>query len=82
MTPPNGPPPLPDGRGGWIHDTPRPTLPPRHRTRIPINSDSSLARDGMRALRRAVQDFRAGGLTNAEIERAFWAAIRDPWDEQ
>jgi hypothetical protein len=84
MTPPNGPPPLPDGRGGWIHDTPRPTPPPppRRKARVPIDSDSSLARDGMRALRRAVQDFRAAGMSNAEIERAFWAAIRDPWDEQ
>jgi hypothetical protein len=35
----------------------------------------------MRALRRAVQDFRAGGLTNAEIKAVFLAEIRDPWDE-
>jgi hypothetical protein len=78
MTPPNGPP-LPD----WAQDTPRPTPPPppRRRARDLIGSDNSLARDGLRALRRAVQDFRAAGMSNAEIERAFWAAIRDPWDE-
>ncbi len=80
MTPPNGPPPpFPD----YPDDTPRPTSPPppRRRACVPIDSDSSLARDGMRALRRAVQDFRGAGLSNAEIERAFWAVIRDPWDE-
>ena len=84
MTPPNGPPPpLPDGRGGWIHDTLRPTPlpPPRRRSRVPIDSDSGFVRDGMRALRRAVQDFRAGGLSNAEIKAVFLAEIRDPWDE-
>jgi hypothetical protein len=72
-------PPLPD----WAQDTPQPTPPPppKRRPRVLIDSDSSLAREGLRALRRAVQDFRAGGLSNAEIERAFWAAIRDPWDE-
>ena len=90
MTPPNGPPPpIPD----WAQDTPRPTSPPPPRRRQPVpqsykpaphyldDTDDSLARDGLRALRRAVQDFRGAGLSNAEIERAFWAVIRDPWDE-
>jgi hypothetical protein len=84
MTPPNGPqPPLPDGRGGWIHDTPRPTSPPppRRRPRVPIDSDNSLARAGLRALRRAVQDFRAAGLSDADIEQIFRAEIKPSWDE-
>jgi hypothetical protein len=78
--PPNGPPPpLPD----WAEDTPRPTSPPppKRRALAPIDSDNSLARDGLRALRRAVQDFRGAGLTNAEIKAVFLAEIRDPWDE-
>ena len=86
MTPPNGPPPLPDGRGGWIHDTPRPTPPPPARRRQPAphyldDSDDSLARDGLRALRRAVQDFRLAGMSNAEIERALTVLLRDSWGE-
>jgi hypothetical protein len=58
-----------------------PPSPPRRRARDLIDSDNSLARDGLRALCRAVQDFRAGGMTNAEIKAVFLAEIRDPWDE-
>ncbi len=78
--PPNGPPPpLPD----WAQDTPRPTPPPppRRRARDLIDSDNSLARDGLRALRRAVQDFRLAGMSNAEIERALTVLLRDSWGE-
>ena len=83
MTPPNGPPPpIPD----WTQDTPRPTPPPPPRRRQPAphyldDSDDSLARDGLRALRRAVQDFRLAGMTNAEITRALTVLLRDSWDE-
>ena len=83
MTPPNGlPPPIPD----WAHDTPRPTPPPSLKRRWPSphyldDSDDSLARDGLRALRRAVQDFRLSGMTNSEITRALAVLLRDSWDE-
>ena len=88
--PPNGPPPpIPN----WIHDTPRPTPPPPPRRRQPVprsykpaphyldDTDDSLARDGLRALRRAVQDFRLAGMPNAEIERALTVLLRDSWGE-
>jgi hypothetical protein len=72
-------PPLPD----WAQDTPRPTPPPppRRRTRIPIDSDNSLARDGLRALCRAIQYFRGAGLSDADIKQIFWAEMKPSWDE-
>jgi hypothetical protein len=83
------PPPLP----GWAQGTPRPTPPPPPRRRQPVpqsykpaphyldDTDDSLARDGLRALRRAVQDFRLAGMSNAEIERALTVLLRDNWGE-
>jgi hypothetical protein len=91
---PNGPPPpLPDGRGGWIHDTQRPTPPPPPKRRQPVpqsykpaphyldDTDDGFVLDGLRALRRAVQDFRLAGMSNAEIERALTVLLRDNWGE-
>ena len=84
MTPPNGPPTLPDGRGGWIHDTPRPTPPPppsvNRRAFIRSEWDEleeNAAREGMKALRKAVARLHFAGCTGREIERMFWAAMRD-----
>ena len=94
MTPPNGQPPFPDGPiPDWAQDTPRPTPPPPPRRRQPAprnyrpaphyldDTDDSLARDGLRALRRAVQDFRLAGMSNTEITRALTVLLRDSWDE-
>ena len=91
---PNGPPPFPEGPlPDWAHDTPRPTPPPPPRRRQPVpqhhrpaphyldDSDDGFVRDGLRALRRAVQDFRLGGMTNAEIQRALTVLLRDSWGE-
>jgi hypothetical protein len=92
--PPNGPPPFPDGPvPDWARDTPRPTSPPPPRRRQPVpqgykpaphyldDSDDGFVRDGLRALRRAVQDFRLAGMSNAEIERALSVLLRDSWGE-
>ena len=92
--PVNGPPPFPDGPlADWAHDTPRPTPAPQPRRRQPVpqshrpaphyldDTDDSLARDGLRALRRAVQDFRLAGMPNTEIERALTVLLRDSWGE-
>jgi hypothetical protein len=81
MTPPNGPPPpLPD----WAHDTPRPTSPPppsvNRRTFIRSEWDEleeNAAREGMAKLRKAVAQLHFAGCTGREIERMFWAAMRD-----
>ena len=67
MTSPNGPP------------------PPRRRQPAPHyldDSDDGFVRDGLRALRRAVQDFRLAGMSNAEITRALTVLLRDSWDEE
>ena len=79
MPPNRPPPPLPD----WAHDTPHPTSPPppRRRARVLIDPDNSLARDGLRALRRAVQYFRGAGLSDADIKQIFWAEMKPSWDE-
>lgn len=89
--PPNGsPPPLPDGRGGWIHDTPRPTSPPPPRKRRAFityeydgidDYEESLARDGLQKLRKAVEQLRKAGCTGREIERAIYEAMRDTWKQ-
>jgi hypothetical protein len=88
MTPPNGPPPpFPD----YPDDTPQPTPPPPPRGRQPVpqsykpaphyldDTDDGFVLDGLRALRRAVQDFRLAGMSNAEIERALSVLLRDSW---
>ena len=74
MTPPNGPPPPPRRR----QPVPQSHRPAPHYL---DDTDDSLARDGLRALRRAVQDFRLAGMSNAEITRALAVLLRDSWDE-
>ena len=85
MTPPNGPPPFPDGPvPDWARDTPRPTPPPppsvNRRAFIRSEWDEveeNAAREGMKALRRAVARLHFAGCTGREIERMFWAAMRN-----
>jgi hypothetical protein len=74
MTPPNGPPPPPRRR----QPVPQSYQPAPHYL---DDSDDRFVRDGLRALRRAVQDFRLAGMPNAEIERALTVLLRDNWGE-
>ncbi len=85
MTPPNGPPPFPDGPvPDWARDTPRPTPPPppsvNRRAFIRSEWDEveeNAAREGMAKLRKAVAQLHFAGYTGREIERMFWAAMRN-----
>jgi hypothetical protein len=79
------PPPLPDGRGGWIHDTPRPTSPPpprrTDRPRVIRDVGQAVAiESGLGDLDTAVRKLKKAGLSWDEIHNAFYKAIRDSWD--
>jgi hypothetical protein len=75
------PPPFPD----WAYDSPRPTPPPPPRKRRAFITydndideiDEYLAHDGRLKMKRAIRNLLRAGLSPAEIEREFWAAMRD-----
>jgi hypothetical protein len=76
------PPPLPDGRGGWIHDTPRPTPPPppRRTDRPRVIGDVGQAvaiESGLGDLNTAVRKLKQAGLSWDEIELAFFEAMKE-----
>jgi hypothetical protein len=80
-------PPFPDGPlPDWAQDTPRPTPPPSVNRRAFIRSEwdeveANAAREGMVRLRKAVAQLHFAGCTGREIERMFWAAMRDRNEE-
>ncbi len=80
------PPPLPDGRGGWAHDTPRPTPPPpprrTDRPRVIRSVEQAVAiHEALYSLGNAVRRLKEAGLSDDEIGHAFWAEMKPSWDE-
>ncbi len=80
------PPPLPDGRGGWAHDTPRPTPPPpprrTNRPRVIRSVEQAVAiHEALYSLGRAVRQLKGAGLSDDEIRQAFWAEMQSSWGE-
>jgi hypothetical protein len=84
--PKNGPPPLPDGRETWAHDTPRPTSPPpprrTDRPRVIRSVGQAVAiHEALCSLGHAVRQLKEAGLSDADIEQIFRTEMKPSWDE-
>lgn len=76
--------PPPHPTDDWAYDTPRPTPPPPRNRRAFITYDDDideideyLAHDGRLKMKKAIGNLLRAGLSPAEIEREFWAAMRN-----